>query len=846
MTPANLFKKAQLPLAVAILSPLIYGASPAMAEDKSLEEIVVTAQKREQNAMDVPVTLDTFSSDDMTETGALTIADMDAYIPGFDAGDGVTQASLSIRGISSPNISAGGDPSVSTFYDDAYLPSAATTIAFSDMERVEVLKGPQGTLFGRNSAAGTMNMVPHRPVNEFDAFVSTKVGNYGLMRSEAMVNAPVSDSVYMRANLLTNKRDGYIENVAGRDGGEQDVLTGRVSMLWDINPETALQVSYDWDSVDNSPRSAIGFSDYSLNADPFSRVVANDLINAEETRDMQAVNIKFTHEISDNASVKLVHAYREFETTNREEEDGTAEPSVYLDTNNIFDNDISYTEVQFNYSGDRFNAVAGANYSSESIHQETQVTALGDSVMRLVTGDVKNGLNAQIVGLAYQEVAPAVAAGLISQAEADALVQQATAEPLAAVASIDHLWNPNDWATFTNILGQGAVPQADAYYDLFAQALGTSMLFGPGYAGMEWRESVINDGEFVNYGVYADVEYSVTDAFKVSAGLRYSNDEKEFSWLVPGVEFDRATVPGTAPIEAVIFRGGDGYQIGDDLLVAKEDWSKVTGRLVGQYDINDDAMVFLSYATGYKSGGFDSLDQSSAINPIKPEEVQNIELGFKGDLFDNRARMQVSYFDMTVDDRQRSVETLPPGQTNALPRVINGDQSIDGIEVTFDWLPTDTVQLGLVTTIRDTESEWEAFYNARGELQADKSSGSTDTAYTLTFNWSPETVFGDVNLYADYIYAENNAEKDPAAITSVMVGGVDTPIPGFGEDTSLLNARLSWASTEGQYELALWGKNLLENEVTGSVSGRTLDVFGTGYLGISAPRTYGVDLRYNF
>ena len=114
-----------------------------------LEEIVVTAQKREQASLNVPVAVGTFTSRDILNTGALTLQQIDDFIPGFEAdGETFTQQSYNVRGISSPNISTGGDPSVATFYDEVYLPRAATTMAFADMERVEVLMGPQGTLFG--------------------------------------------------------------------------------------------------------------------------------------------------------------------------------------------------------------------------------------------------------------------------------------------------------------------------------------------------------------------------------------------------------------------------------------------------------------------------------------------------------------------------------------------------------------------------------------------------------------------------------------------------------------------------------------------------------------------------
>lgn len=851
MHPHTLFTRARLSLAIALLSPLAAMPLKSMAESLSLEEVVVTAQRREQNAMEVPISMNTFSNKDMENTGALTLNDIDAYIPGFEVGEGVTQSTLSIRGVTSPSISAGGDPSVAAFYDDAYLPSAATTIAFADMAQIDVLKGPQGTLFGRNAAAGAVVMVPNKPSEDVDAFVATKIGNYGLVRTEAMFNAPLSDTVYVRANLMSNQRDGYIDNTVGRDSGEQENLSARLSLLWNISDATSLQVSYDWDKVDNSPRAAIGFSDRSLNTDPFSRKVANDLIDGEETRDMYAVSTKLLHEFNDEFSLKWINSYRAFETSNREEEDGTADAQAYLDTNNIFDNDILYEELQLNFTSEQFSGVVGVNYSVENVNQTTRVTALGDSVTGLVTQDLTH--NPMLQGMIYQgtidyvnqQTAPAVQGGLMTQAEADAIAQAQADQSLAALESVDNLWNPNDWATFTTLLGVGPLPQDDVYYDAVAQSLGTSMLFGLSHAGQQWQESVINEGKFVNYGIFADGEFSVTDDFRLLAGLRYSHDKKDFSWQVPGVNFNRATVPGTAPIEPVIFRTGDGYVVGDQITAASETWSKITGRLVGQYDINEDVMTFLSYATGYKSGGFDSLDQSTAITSIKPEEVTNIEWGIKGDLLDGKARVQFSYFDMAIDGRQRSVESKPPGQVNALPRVINGDQQFNGFELTFDWLPTDTVRLGLVTTIRDEESTWATFYNALGELQSDKVTGSTDTAYTLTFDWAPEVSFGALNWHADYVYAENNAELDPGAITSVQIGGQDTAIPHFGEDSKLLNSRLGWSSNDGHYEVALWGHNLLDNKVTNSLGGRTLDVFGTGYLDISAPRTYGIDLRYN-
>ena len=203
-----------LPLAYVALASML--PATARAQDSVLDEITVTAQKREESALEVPVTVDVFTDKDIEETGALNLAEMQDFIPGFEVGSNPTQASITIRGVSSANISTGGDPSVATFYDEVYVPRAATTATFTDLQRVEVLKGPQGTLYGRNAAAGVVNLVPNRPGPETDGFIRQRIGNYGLFRVELMGNAALSDKFFVRGNLLHNKRDGYLENlVAG-------------------------------------------------------------------------------------------------------------------------------------------------------------------------------------------------------------------------------------------------------------------------------------------------------------------------------------------------------------------------------------------------------------------------------------------------------------------------------------------------------------------------------------------------------------------------------------------------------------------------------------------------------
>jgi outer membrane receptor protein involved in Fe transport len=795
-----------------------------LAQDMSLDEIVVTAQKREQSLLDVPVTIDVFTADDIEKTGALNLIEMQDYIPGFEIGSNPTQASITIRGVSSANISTGGDPSVATFYDDVYVPRAATTASFTDMQRVEVLKGPQGTLYGRNAAAGVVNMVPNRPAAENEAFVKARVGNYDLMRLEAMGNVALSDNFFLRANILSNQRDGYLANLAPgeKDGGEQDNIAARISALWAISDATDLQVSYDYDKVDNSARPAVGLSEWSACPnDPRCGNVLNDVINGEESRDMWAANAKLNHEFNDQWSTKFVTGYRTFDTVNKQDEDGTAEFDRYLDTDNIENSDITYSELQFNFSNERVNLVFGANYSNEDTHQEIPVNSNADSVMRAVTATIVNELEAE-GGPLEQMFGPG------------ASVEAVLGFP------IDHLWNPLDMAGFLNLQGIPATPQdvvdsGDFYYEVLAPSI-PGPFFGPSYAGSSWSEYYINDGDFTNWGIYGDVDFQVSDRWNLLFGLRYSDDEKTFSWRNPPNTFT-ALRPGTPDL---IFAPVSGYeQARSGTLTATHSWDKVTGRAVARYQLSESAQLFASYSTGYKSGGYDSLDVTTADNPLRPEESENFEMGLKGDFLSDRLRAQISIFDMTIDGRQTTVDTKPPGQLNPIPTIITGDQDFKGIEMVLTWLVTDSLRLGLLTTVRDSTVTWEEYYNADGELDGgEQPKSSTNTDYTITIGWQPEFDRGDLDVRIDYIFNEDTSSLDPNFVNPAEY-------PGFYKDRQELNARISWNSEDGKYMAAVWGKNLLDQELLGGIRDISI-LLDTPFTSMSAPRTYGVEFGVRF
>ncbi|MDJ0794042.1 MAG: TonB-dependent receptor [Woeseiaceae bacterium] len=809
-----------------------------VAQDTALDEITVTAQKREQSALDVPITVDVFTATDIEQTGALTLRDIRDFIPGFEIGSNPTQASIRVRGISSANISTGGDPSVATFYDDIYVPRAATTASFTDVARVEVLKGPQGTLYGRNAAVGVVSIVPNRPGAEDEAFVKSRLGNYDLMRLEAMGNVALSDSFFLRANVLSNRRDGYIKNLvpSERDGGEQENLAARISALWRVSAQTDLQFSYDYDEVDNAPRPAIGLSAFSAcPSDPRCGLMLNDVIDGKETRDMWTANAKLNHEINEQWSLKLVTGYRQFETFNKQDEDGTAEIDRYLTTNNVEDSDISYSELQFNFSNDRVNIVFGANYSKEGVYQEIPIETNVDTVMRAVTSVIRGGVVDTVNGQLAQMGLPPV-----SEQEALAILGQQLGLPFTP--DLDHIWDPVTMSIFLGTQGLNVTPQdvvaaGDFYYDT-VQATGFPGPFvGPSFAGQVWRELYINDGDFTNWGIYGDVDFEVNERLNLLFGLRYSYDDKTFSWRNPASAFS-AVRPGTPDF---IFQPVPGYlEARTGTLTATNDWDKLTGRAVVQYQVTDRAQAFASYSTGYKSGGYDSLDVSTSDNPLRPEESENFEIGLKGDFANDRLRAQISLYDMTIDNRQRTVDSRPPGQTNPIPTINLGDQDVQGVEVVVNWMATDALRFGLVTEWREAQATWDEFFNAAGDVDGGSDPKfATNTSYTITIGWQPEITWGAIDMRVDYIFYEDTSILDDPN----FVDAAD--YPGFFEDRKELNARIAWLSDDDRWTAALWGKNLLDQQLLTSV-GRISRPLGTPFTSIREPLTWGVEIGYRF
>ncbi|RZA28551.1 MAG: TonB-dependent receptor, partial [Lysobacteraceae bacterium] len=220
-------------------------APAAEAEAATLDRIVVTAQSRDQELLDVPIALQVIDRQFIADLAAENLGDLDSFVPGLVVSDSQpTQARFQIRGISTGDFAIGTDPAVGVYVDGVYAGrGGGLVLPFLDVERVEVLKGPQGTLFGRNSAAGAVSVITNRPGQELEGRVKLRLGNYGKEYLEGMFNTPVGESAAFRFNALVNRSDGWLQDAAtGKDLNGEDDWATRAAFGWNVGDNTQLLV----------------------------------------------------------------------------------------------------------------------------------------------------------------------------------------------------------------------------------------------------------------------------------------------------------------------------------------------------------------------------------------------------------------------------------------------------------------------------------------------------------------------------------------------------------------------------------------------------------------------------
>jgi len=812
-----------------IAAAVAMSAAVTQVQAQGLEEVIVTAQKREQGLQDVPISVAAFTKERIDNLTAQDISDLGVFTPNVDIGRGVNQPTYRIRGIGTSDFGVGADPAVGVYVDGIYIGrSGGSKTAFNDIARVEILNGPQGTLFGRNAAAGAIQYVTNKPVDNTEGWVKATVGEYSRTQVEGVYNMALSDTVFWRTGVLWNQRDGYIDNKAGGgDLNEEKNWSITSSFLWAPTDRLELLWRLEYDDVDSDARPAssavYGPRD---NGAAFMKTETNHHFG--ETRELFGTSLHLTYEM-DIATFTSITSYREYETENPEDKDGSVE--IYYDFTdyNAEDNDQWSQEFRFDGDyGDNIRWVVGANYNKENAKQTSGIELSTEAVDKLVVE--------REVGIPYDLVAPGFGFDV------------------AFAAGFPDL--PRIYATGEEALAAG-----------------------------RYSESINVDGEYESWAVFGDMTWSILENLDLTLGVRYTEDEKEFGRNVKYNDFGMWFAFDETRIDAngklAPYPGGT-----QGWYRQKESWDDTTGRAVIDWRVTDDVLLYASYAQGYKAGGFNSVSERNDDPPFDPEEIDTYELGVKSTWFDNTLRINGAYYDYTYDNLQELafVEGACQGTDFGSNQFLTSDIAGKGYELSINWLATEGLDLwanaGQIDADVDERTRCEVIDG--NPVQRDESGDTFNDTFsyalgaTYTYGFSNG---GEASLAVAWSWEEGNSWRTSCTYVESLADGtgavyglseVDGSLvisqpsatgtltaPPFSscpdlDDREQLNARLSYLSPGGDWEVAAWITNATDWDPTGDpggLGGELKSAYSDGspaYDRREEPRMYGVDFKYSF
>lgn len=563
-------------------------AAPALAQVQ-IEEIVVTAQKVEQNLQDVPIAVTAVTSDTLTTTGVNSLETFGELVPSLSFRKGTTNANSAVvlRGVGTISFSIAAEPSVSTVVDGIVLSRSGQAFTdLVDVERIEVLRGPQGTLFGKNASAGLINVVSKGGTDEFEGEVTVSAFEDSEYRSRVSIAGPIA------------------ENLTGRITGFYGYFNGNITNVYQGR---------------------------------------NEKINGYEHRGVRGI---LDWDASENASFRLIADYYE------------ADDDCCGEVTGVSRGDVRDAELGFDNTRGEDTRKVNHNLVTESLDQQWGVSLQGDfgvfadHQLTVITGyrswentEIREGdfLPRPFVGQfelhdnGFVETDQYSAEVRLTSPQDQALTYQAGA----------FYWHSDNQQTFTRrdiVCNASDLPVDPAtgaqpcnLLDLVNTSFPTATSF--------------SDVDFDNFALFGQATYSFTDRLRLTGGIRWTRDEVDFRhFRAPGVD----AVTG-APASGPGVRGDGAGGGANNLSTGDTDNNNFSGKVVAQYDVADDAMVYASYTRGYKGPAFNVFFNHTAPNnstPIDAETSNSYEVGVKSRFLDNRVQFNASLFYVKYDGFQ--------------------------------------------------------------------------------------------------------------------------------------------------------------------------------------------------
>ena len=837
LTVAILTALASVPMQAAMAQDAATQADETTAEgdETTLSSIVVTAQKREEQLQNVPISIIVASAQLLQDTGSRDIKELQLVVPGLTVTSTSNEAltTARIRGIGTVGDNTGLESSVGIVIDGVYRPRNG--VGFGDLgelERIEVLKGPQGTVFGKNTTAGVINVVTVRPSMATEFGGELTVGNYGQFGASAMLNLSNEESAAFRLYAVGRERDGFldVENGNGPRTSDEDVTQDfysfRAQMLFE--PTESVDINFAADFTERNEECCAGVtlirgptaaivdalapdSGVVAVADPFDRVAYSNRGTESEIDDSGlSAELNWITPWLNEATLTSITAYRDWQTINGADLDYSTADIWYRDfgPDQASDGFRTWTqELRFTGSTERFDWMGGLFYANEDLARNGQ-TLLGSAY--------EPYLSTALLG----RVAGGFPPGTVNTANAATFFSQATGLPYG-----------------TSFVGDAS----DDRYDQNSKSL----------------------------AFFTNNTWHATDALDLTLGLRYTSEEKEVdsrfrnpngalgcsaalanparvggALAARGVPVGAlgATVPTVIgfmclPWANPLFANRNTHQELDE-----DEWS---GTLKAAYRWNDTVMTYLSGARGYKAGGF-NLDRVQSSNgttsgaagivPVTDtsfpgEFVDSYELGAKTTWLDGNLLLNGALFWQDYEDFQLNSFLGTTFVVRSVPEVTSR-----GVDVDLQWqtgLEGLLVQGGL--TYADTEYGDDALPDADLFLLP-----GSRLSFAPLWSGSAAATY-EVDVFDSLVARFNIAAKYASEYNT----GSDLDPQKLQDAYTVVNARIGLGSRDRSWMLELWAQNLTDEEYIQVGFDAPLQT-GSWNAFLAAPRTYGLTLRAFF
>jgi iron complex outermembrane receptor protein len=404
-------------------SPDAAGQETAAPRRTVLEEVIVTAQKREESSQDIGIAMSVLDSARLTSSDVKSIVDVQFLAPSMQVGESFGFAQIMIRGVGTDNPFAGGDPSVAMHIDGVVTgQSSAQFGSLFDIDRIEVLRGPQGTLYGRNTTGGSVNVITKKPTAETEGYARLTLGDYDLVQFDGAVGGPFSERFQGRVAVRSIERDGYGENIAtGSDIDDASQLSGRGQLLWLITDSMDLRLAvehHEEDDTNYMPKFRAASYDPAplpaLEPQPTTGVRASDPrdlnsnVNLQNDRDQNSYTLEYNWKISDSLSLTSLTNQQDFEKIPQADFDMTAE-DFYI-WSESFDVDQFSQELRLNFDVERVRGVVGLYYYTEEMASDNRLDIplvpqiVADTVPGLSGCGFDDNVSDQIIGAPVEDL----------------------------------------------------------------------------------------------------------------------------------------------------------------------------------------------------------------------------------------------------------------------------------------------------------------------------------------------------------------------------------------------------------------------------------------------------------